>query len=111
VTLIDTGDWSACTLDVRASGAAFAVGKVLTYGPGLVVSRDEAGVGLRAFTAGGAEALHLFDGLQLWDVQTGSGRVYVRSPDAVHVVDVGTGKAVGKITPPPELADVIGGNA
>lgn len=111
VTLIDTRDWSACTLDARASGAAFAVGRVLTYGPGSAVSRDEAGVGFRAFTVGGAEAFHLFDGQQVWDVETASGRAYVRSPDAVHVVDVRTGKAVGKITPPPELADVIGGSA
>jgi hypothetical protein len=109
VTLIDTSDWSACTLDARATGATLGADRVLTYGPGSAVSRDEAGVGLRAFTVGGAEVFHLFEGQRVSDVQVSLGLAYVRTPDAVQVVDVRSGRVIGKISPPPELVILIAG--
>lgn len=106
-TLVDTAKWSACILNTRATGAA-SVGNVLVvYGGRLLVSRAAAGIGLRAFTARGGKFFHLFDEEQVWDVQVASGRAYVRTPDALHVVDARSGKAVSEIAPPPELVGVI----
>lgn len=102
--LVDTTKWSACLLDGRASGAAFAANRLLVYRRSSPASR---GIGVRAFTARGGKAFHLFGQEQVWAVETASGRAYVRTPDGLHVVDVGSGKVVNKIAAPPELDDVI----
>jgi hypothetical protein len=111
VTLIDTRDWSACMLDERASRAAFAAGRLITYGPGPPVSRDDEGVGLRAYVVGGGEAIHLFDGQQVWDVKLVGDDAYVRTATAVHIIDVTSGKVLATIARPLELADVISGTS
>jgi hypothetical protein len=109
VMLINTRDWSACTLDQRASRATVAAGRLLTYGPGSPVSRVEPGIGLRAYAVDRGEAFHLFEGEQVWDVKVVAGDAYVRTATAVHVVDVRSGKIFATIARPPELAAVIGG--
>jgi hypothetical protein len=109
VTLINTRDWSACTLDERASRATVAAGRLLTYGPGSPVSRREPGIGLRAYAVDRREVFHLFEGEQVWDVKVVAGDAYVRTATAVHVVDVRSGKFFATIARPPELAAVIGG--
>jgi hypothetical protein len=108
VTLIDTDDWSACLLDARASGAVVTAGRLLTYGPRLPVSRDEPGVGLRAYTVGGKEIFHRFDDAKVTEVDVVGGRAYVRSGAALHVVDVAAGEVVATNASAPEIADIIG---
>jgi hypothetical protein len=110
VTLIDTGEWSACMLDERASQAALgANGLLIMYGPGPPVSRGEAGAGVRAYSVGRGEVFQLLEGEQVWDVQVVGDHAYVRTPRAVPVIDTRSGKVVTKRTPAHELVDVIAG--
>jgi hypothetical protein len=111
VTLINTHDWSACRLDERASRTALVGGRLLTYGPGPPVSRDEPGIGLRAYAVGRVETFHLFDREQVWDVKVVADDAYVRTATAIHIVDVKSGKVVATIARPLELADVISGTS
>lgn len=101
-TLVDLGDWTSRVLDPRAGGAAFAAGRLLVYG-----SRGVAEPGLRSYTLEGRKAFHLFDREQVWDVQTAGSLAYVRTPRALRVVDLTSGKVVSKIVPLVELLDVI----
>jgi hypothetical protein len=96
--LVDTAKWRSRTLDSRASGAAFAAGRLLAYGTG---------IGLRGYTLDGRRIFHLLKGQRVLDVQLAADRAYVRTPRAVRVVDVGRGKVVGTIVPPRDLIDVI----
>lgn len=105
--LVDTADWSSCVLDANASGAAVTSGRLLVYGPGSPVSRDLRGAGLRAYTTDGRKIFHLLDVQQVFDVQLAAGRAYARTPRAVYVVDVSTGKVVSEIAPPPRLVDAV----
>lgn len=96
--LVDTASWRSRTLDSRASGAAFAAGRLLAYGTG---------IGLRGYALDGRRVFHLLDGQRVLGVQVAAGRAYVRTPRAIRVVDVGRGKVVGNIAPPGDLIDVI----
>jgi hypothetical protein len=107
VTLINTRKWSACLLDVRASGAAVASGRVLAYGPRLPVGRDEPGIGVRVYGTSGDPLFHLFDDAKVSDVDVAGGRAYVRSGAALHIVDVASGTVVATNTSAPEVADII----
>jgi hypothetical protein len=111
VTLINTHDWGACRLDERASRAALASGRLLTYGPGTPVSRHEPDTGLRAYVVGRGETFHLFDREQVWDVKVVADDAYVRTATAVHIVDAKSGKVMATIARPLELADVISGTS
>jgi hypothetical protein len=111
VTLIDTNDWSACMLDQRASRAAVAADRLLIYGPGPPVSRDDAGVGLRGYVVGRGEAFRLFEGEQVWNVEVAADHAYVQTANAVHVVGLRSGKVFATIARPLEVADVITGTS
>jgi hypothetical protein len=106
-TLVDTVKWSACILNTRATGAASVGNVFVVYEGRSIASQAAAGIGLRAFTARGGKFFHLFDENQVWDVQVGAGRAYVRTPDALHVVDARSGKAISEIAPPVELVGVV----
>jgi len=103
-TLVDTVSWRWRTLDVSASGAAFAAGRLLAYGPR---SYPAMATGLRGYTLGGRRDFHLLKGQRVFDVKVVADRAYVRTPRAVRVVDVGRGEVVGNIVPPRDLIDVI----
>jgi hypothetical protein len=103
--LVDTEAWSWRTLDRRPTGAVLAGRKLLVYGPGSYLA---AGMGLRGYTLAGRRVLGLFNGKRVLGVQVAGGRAYVRTPAAVHVVDVGSGTVIRDIVPPVDLASVIG---
>jgi hypothetical protein len=103
--LVDTTAWSWRTLERRPTGAALAGRELLVYGPG---SYPAAGVGLRGYTLAGRRIFGLFNGKRVLDVQVAGGRAYVRTPSAVHVVEVGSGTVIHDIVPPVDLASVIG---
>lgn len=109
--LVDTARWSSCLLDDDASGAALVAERLLAYGPGSPVSRELQGVGLRAYTVEGRETFHLLEREQVWDVHGARDFAYVRTPSAVHVLDVDSGKVVNEIVPPPDLVDLGTGSS
>jgi hypothetical protein len=94
--LVDTRKWSSCVLDETARGATLAGGRVLAYGRGL-----------RAYTKAGHRTFELLAGQRVLDVQAARARGYVQTPRAVLVVDARTGKRIGTVVPPVEVADVI----
>ena len=102
--VLKPADWSWRTLDRAATGATFAANRVLAYGPG---QYPAAGIGVRAYLLGGRRVFSLFKGKRVFDVRLASGWAYVRTPKAVYVVDVASGKVVREIVPPVDLVDVI----
>jgi hypothetical protein len=106
--LVNTTKWRWRTLDRSATGAAFAAGRLVVYGPGWYPA---AGVGLRAYTLTGRRTFYFFKGKRVFDVQVAADLAYVRTPSAVYVVDVRSGKVVNKIVPPRNLVDVIVGSS
>jgi hypothetical protein len=107
VTLVDTHDWHACTLDSRASQANWAGRRLLAYGPGSAVSADEPGAGLRAYRSDGAEAFHLLGNQRIYDLKVANGRAYLRTPTSIQIVEVRSGRPESTIRTPSEIADVI----
>jgi hypothetical protein len=101
-TLVDAADWGSCLLDAKGAGAAVTGDRILVYG-----ARDPRALGLRGYDVEGREAFDLLRGEQVWDVHATGARAYVRTPNAVYVVDVRLGEIVGKIAPPRELVDVV----
>lgn len=106
--LVNTTKWRWRTLDRSAAGAAFAAGRLVVYRPGWYPA---AGVGLRAYTLTGRRTFYFFKGKRVFDVQVAADFAYVRTPSAVYVVDVRSGKVVNKIMPPRDLVDVIVGSS
>ena len=103
--IVDTGAWTWRMLDRRPTRAALSAGRVLVYGPG---SYPAPGAGLRGYTLRGRRVLGLFDGKRVLDVQVAGSRAYVRTPAAVHVVELRSGTVVHDIAPPVDLVSVIG---
>jgi hypothetical protein len=106
--LVNTATWKWRTLDRSATGAAFVAGRVVVYGPGWYPAA--AGIGLRAYALSGGRTFYIFKGKRVFDVQVAADLAYVRTPSAVHVVDVRSGKVVNKVAPPRDLVDVIVGS-
>jgi hypothetical protein len=105
--LLNTATWKWRVLDRNATGATFAAGRLIVFGPG----REAApGVGLRAYTLSGRRTSHLLKGKRVFDVQVANGLAYVRTPSAVYVVDISSGRVVHKNVPPRDLRDVIVGS-
>jgi len=102
--VVDTATWSSCTLDATAGAAAVVAKRLLVYGP---PSRELPGAGLRAYTLQGRKTFHLLDKEQVWNVQAAADRAYVRTRRAAYVVDVTSGKVVGKVVPPRDLVDAV----
>jgi hypothetical protein len=104
---VNTATWKWRVLDRNATGATFAAGRVIVFGPG----RDPApGIGLRAYTLSGRRTSYLLKGKRVFDVQVANGLAYVRTPSAVYVVDTSSGRMARKIVPPLDLRDVIVGS-
>jgi hypothetical protein len=105
--LVNTATWKWRALDRNATGATFAAGRLIVFGPG----REAApGIGLRAYTLSGRRTSYLLRGKRVFDVQVANGLAYVRTPSAVYVVDISSGRFVHKIVPPRDLRDVIVGS-
>ena len=102
--IADTGAWTWRMLDRRPTRAVLSAGEVLVYGPG---SYPAPGAGLRGYTLRGRRVLGLFDGKRVLDVQVAGSRAYVRTPAAVHVVELRSGTVVHDIAPPVDLVSVI----
>jgi hypothetical protein len=96
LALVDTRGWSARTIDPSASDVRVADGLLLAGGGTL---------GLAAYAFDGSEAFHLFAGRQAWVSQVHAGRAYVGvgGEDAVRVVDLATGREIGRRSAPPWL--------
>lgn len=105
--LVDTDRRSSCMLDPKASGVAFVAGRVLVFGPGRSRTRDAPGIGLRGYSVDGRRLFQLFEGEQVWDVQVTGEHAYVRTPDAVRVIEVRSGKLASDVVPPRDLVDVV----
>jgi hypothetical protein len=102
-TLVNTATWRSRMLDETASGAAFANGRLIAYGPG----SGTRGVGLRAYTPAGHRLLTLFTHKPIRNVRISGGLAYVRTPTATYVADVRSGKIIREIAPPVDLRDLI----
>ena len=98
LTLVDTRSWRVKRVDARAS--AFVVGGGL-----LLVTGDDAS-GLSAYGLDGRQRFRLFSGRRAWVDQTYGSRAYVGvfrpngQPEALHVVDLSTGRAAGELAQP-----------
>lgn len=108
VTLVDTASWSTRTIDAEASAAAFAAGRILAYAARPPGSRTAPFTGLRAYTLEGRELFRLFQEEQVWSVRAAAGHAYVRTPQALRVIELGSETVVRDVQPAPELYDVIG---
>jgi hypothetical protein len=64
-------------------------------------------IGVRAYARDGRRAYSLLAGRPVLDVWVAAGRAYVRTPSAVEVVDVRSGKVLARIPPRVELLDAI----
>lgn len=106
--LVNTANWSWRTLDTQVTGAEFAAGKLVVYGPGWY---QAGGLGLTTYTLGGRRISYLLQRERVFDVQIAADWAYVRTPNGVYVVDVRAGKVVTRIAPPRELVDVIVGSS
>ena len=102
--VLGTASWSWRLLDPAGTGATLAARRIVVYGPGRYPA---AGVGVRAYLAGGRKVFSLFAGKRIFDVQVAGPWLYVRTASAVHVVDGRSGKVVREIAPPVDLVDVI----
>lgn len=112
-TLLDTARWTSCTLDRRAGGAAFVVGRLLTYGGG-----DRTNRGVRGYTVRGRAAFGVLGRKRVWDVRTAGRSGYVRgravdvsrqggTRSTVYVIDATSGKVLRELVPRGELVDVV----
>lgn len=93
-TVVDTASWSWRTLDRGASSAAYAAGRLVVNG---------ARIGVRAYALDGRRVFSLLERRRVLDVWFAAGRAYVRTPSAVEILDVGSGKVVGRVAPRVEL--------
>jgi hypothetical protein len=109
VTLVDTANWSACTLNANAAAATLASNRLLVYGPGPPVTSRAlgTGVGLQAFTRSGNRSWHRLDREQVWKVQAVGPHALVRTPRKLRVVDAATGKTVTSVAEPADIVEVI----
>jgi hypothetical protein len=103
--LVDTAAWTWRTLDRQPTGAVLVGAELLVYGPG---SYPAPGAGLRGYTLRGRRIFGLFDHKRVLNVQVAGRRAYVRTPAAVHVVELGSGKVIHDVAPPVDLVSVIG---
>lgn len=99
-TLVDTVAGKSCTVDPEAGGAVAGPGMLLVF-----AADARPGIGLRAYTAPGQQAFHLFGEEQVSDVQVAGRRAYVQSPNMIRVIDIQTREILSTI--PSEIADVI----
>jgi hypothetical protein len=106
-TLIDTRDWTACTLDERASAAALAAGWLLLHAPGAFGSRDQPGIGLRAYRVDDGTRFHLLGDAPIWDVDAVGHHAYVRTADGLKIVDVEAGAVVAIVPGAPALGHFV----
>lgn len=102
--LVDTAAWTSRTLDRQPTSAVLAGGELLVWGPG---EYPAPGVGLRGYTLRGRRILGLFAHRRVLDVQVAGRHAYVRTPAAVHVVEIGSGTVIHDIAPPVDLTTVI----
>jgi hypothetical protein len=102
VRLVDSRDWSSCTLDARASSAVVADGRLLAYG-----TVGSASPGIRFYTPRWHKTHALLQTEPVWDVKVAGRLAYMRTRSAVRVVNVRAARVLRKIAPPPELVDVI----
>jgi hypothetical protein len=102
VRLVDSRDWSSCTLDARASTAVVADGRLLVYG-----TVGSASPGIRFYSPRWRKTHALLQTEPVWDVKVAGRLAYIRTRSAVLVVNVGRARELRKIVPPPELVEVI----
>jgi hypothetical protein len=100
--LVDTRSWTVRTLDPDATSFVLAGDLLLATGAD----------GLSAYGRDGARRFRLFDGSQTWVDRVHAGRAYVGTREQLlRIVDLSTGKVVGKRTDPlPELLVGAGGS-
>lgn len=103
-TVVNMATWSSRTFDAGASGAAFARGVLLAYGPRW---DPGAGIGLRGYTIDGRRTFHLLNEQRVWNVHVVDDWAYALTPKAVRIIDVGRTQVIGTIAPPRELVDLI----
>jgi hypothetical protein len=101
LSLVDTRNWTARTIDRGATDVRVAGDLLLATGFSWdTASGEEQGIGLTAYGLDGDKRFQLFDGRQAWIEQVYDGRAYVRAlqPDGrapLRVVDLAAGRALG----------------
>lgn len=108
VTMIDTGDWGACVLDERAGAAVLTAGQLLTYSGMRSTPRRGALLGVRAYRiGGGSTTFHVLRDQPVWDVDLAGDHAYLRTAEAMHVLDIPSGSVVAAAAQPLEIIDVV----
>jgi hypothetical protein len=99
LTLIDSRDWSARTVEPRYTATAVAGDTLLAFG----VTRDEQaqrdrGMGLTGYALDGTQRFHLFGNTPVYDIAVADGYAYVGFGDNrnFRIIDPRLGLAVGK---------------
>lgn len=99
--LVDTSGWAVRTVDRRVTGFVVAGDLLLATG------RSDIGpIGIAAYGLDGVSRFHLFDGEYAWVAQADGNVAYVGvtrpdgRQDALRIVDLGTGGAIGERTLP-----------
>lgn len=95
--LIDTEDWSARMVSVKASAASVANGTLVAFGSYYDWdSRQWVGVGLTGYSLDGEPRFHLFGEEPVWDVQVLRTRAYAAFEDSnrAALVDLPSGRLV-----------------
>lgn len=104
--LIDTATWKTRLLDPMADSAVSTAGMILAYR-----SRGQERDGLRMYTVDGRRVATLLDGEHVNDVVVAGGWAYVRTQNALYLLDVVSKRIVNTIVPRFELIGVIAGSS
>lgn len=101
-SIIDTADWTSCSINAEAGKATISPDRLLLYADGA-----GPGVGLRGYTVTGRPAFQLFAGDHLSNVFVAAGRAYIQNMRRFRVVDASTGEILSDIPASFQIADLI----
>jgi hypothetical protein len=112
-TTVDTSTWASCTLDPRAAGVSLASGRILAFAPGpqfgpaSTTNRTDPGIGLWSYSVGGGHLFHLLGKEPVSNVMVAGDIAYVRTPTAIYVIDVTSGRILRDLNRPPGLIGIV----